>query len=69
MQLGFEETVYSIVENKVSVTVTIAVFEGQLSRDIKMKLTTEDSTTEHVCKCQLSLVASRNQVNMLHWLF
>ena len=61
MQLGFEETVYSIVENEVSVTVIIAVFEGQLSRDIQIKLTTEDSTAAHECKCQLSLVSSRNQ--------
>ena len=54
LRIGFEETQYEVVENEGSVTVGVAVFGGQLSEEVTVRLTTEDGTATEAsesCPC------------------
>ena len=50
LRIGFEETLYTVVENEGTVVVAVAVFGGQLSEEVSVRLTTEDGTATEACE-------------------
>ena len=49
VRLGFEREVYSVVESDGAVRLVVNVISGQLSEDLVVQLTTQDSTAQGMC--------------------
>ena len=51
VEVGFEETVYTVVEGSGPATVTVAVLSGQLSSDVVVRLDTSQRSAEGIGAC------------------
>ena len=49
--IGFEETQYSVGENRGSVPVVVLLREGELSDDVTVVFSTDDGTATRSCAC------------------
>ena len=66
--IGFEEIQYTVGENSGSVSVVVAVLQGELSEDISVVFTTDDGTASSQCKLNLTLQILSQQFSQTHYI-
>ena len=54
-RIGFEETVYTVNERDRQIIVAVAILDGELSDDVRVRFTTEDGTATRSSEFRFTL--------------
>ena len=55
VQIGFEQSVYEVQEEDGEVTVFVRILSGELTSDVEISFTTEDSVASGIYRCNFSI--------------